>query len=108
MDEGTRGELLDRLAGAIESESVTTSHPLRVAVEAFEQTLDRARIRDLARLGSTAEVERRFRTRYTPPSSSISPPPARPITPTSSSTTTSPGAPPGKSDHTVVRRGIFG
>jgi len=33
---------------------------------AFEQTLDRARIRDLARLGSTAEVERRFRTRYIP------------------------------------------
>ena len=31
MDEGTRGELLDRLAGAIES--VTTSHPLRVAVD---------------------------------------------------------------------------
>ena len=26
---------------------------------AFEQILDRARIRDLARLGSTAEVERR-------------------------------------------------
>jgi uridine kinase len=33
---------------------------------AFEQTLDRARIRDLARLGSTAEIERRFRTRYIP------------------------------------------
>ena len=33
---------------------------------AFERTLDRARIRDLARLGSTAEVERRFRTRYIP------------------------------------------
>ncbi len=33
---------------------------------AFEQALDRARIRDLARLGSTAEVERRFRTRYIP------------------------------------------
>jgi uridine kinase len=33
---------------------------------AFEQTLDRARIRDLALLGSTAEVERRFRTRYIP------------------------------------------
>ena len=31
MDEGTRGELLDQLAGAIES--VTTSHPLRVAVD---------------------------------------------------------------------------
>src|ERR1035438_8287140 len=31
MDKGTRGELLDRLAGAIES--VTTSHPLRVAVD---------------------------------------------------------------------------
>ncbi len=33
---------------------------------AFEQALDRARIRDLARLGSAAEVERRFRTRYIP------------------------------------------
>jgi uridine kinase len=33
---------------------------------AFQQILDRARIRDLARLGSTAEVERRFRTRYIP------------------------------------------
>ena len=32
----------------------------------FERTLDRARIRDLALLGSTAEVERRFRTRYIP------------------------------------------
>src|ERR1700722_8214719 len=32
----------------------------------FEHTLDRARTRDLARLGSTAEVERRFRTRYIP------------------------------------------
>ena len=31
MGKGTRGELLDRLAGAIES--VTTSHPLRVAVD---------------------------------------------------------------------------
>jgi len=31
MDKGTRGELLDRLAGAIES--VMTSHPLRVAVD---------------------------------------------------------------------------
>jgi hypothetical protein len=29
--QGTRGELLDRLAGAIES--VMTSHPLRVAVD---------------------------------------------------------------------------
>jgi uridine kinase len=33
---------------------------------AFEQVLDRARVRDLARLGSAAEVERRFRTRYIP------------------------------------------
>ena len=33
---------------------------------AFEQTLDRARTRDLARLGSATEVERRFRTRYIP------------------------------------------
>jgi len=32
----------------------------------FERTLDRVRIRDLALLGSTAEVERRFRTRYIP------------------------------------------
>src|SRR5580704_5375236 len=31
MDKGTRGELLDRLAGAIES--VITAHPLRVAVD---------------------------------------------------------------------------
>src|SRR5580704_5788937 len=31
MDKGTRGELLDRLAGTIES--VITSHPLRVAVD---------------------------------------------------------------------------
>jgi uridine kinase len=33
---------------------------------AFERVLERARIRDLARLGSAAEVERRFRTRYIP------------------------------------------
>jgi uridine kinase len=33
---------------------------------AFEQVLDRARVRDLARLGSADEVERRFRTRYIP------------------------------------------
>jgi uridine kinase len=33
---------------------------------AFEQALDRARTRDLAQLGSTAEVERRFRTRCIP------------------------------------------
>src|ERR1700753_645459 len=32
----------------------------------FEQILDRARIRDLALLGSTADVEPRFRPRYTP------------------------------------------
>jgi len=32
----------------------------------FERILDRARIRDLGRLGSTAEVDRRFRTRYIP------------------------------------------
>jgi hypothetical protein len=70
MDVGTRGELLDRLAGAIES--VTTLHPVRVAVDgppvsaAFEQIVDRARTRDLALLGSTAEVERRFRARYIP------------------------------------------
>jgi uridine kinase len=40
---------------------------LRVFVSAtFEQTLDRARIRDRALLGSTAEVERYFRRRYIP------------------------------------------
>jgi len=33
---------------------------------AFEQAVERARIRDLTRLGSAAEVERRFRTRYIP------------------------------------------
>jgi hypothetical protein len=54
MDRGTRGELLDRLAGAIES--VTASHPLRVAVDGPPPP---------AR-PSTAEVERRFRTRYIP------------------------------------------
>lgn len=32
----------------------------------FERSVDRARVRDLARLGSAAEVERRFRTRYIP------------------------------------------
>ncbi|WP_329201363.1 uridylate kinase [Streptomyces sp. NBC_01435] len=32
----------------------------------FEQTLDRARVRDQERLGSTAEVERFFRRRYLP------------------------------------------
>ncbi len=40
---------------------------LRIFVSAtFEQTLDRGRTRDLARLGSTAAVERRFRDRYIP------------------------------------------
>jgi uridine kinase len=40
---------------------------LRIFVSAtFEETLDRGRIRDLARLGSTAAVERRFRDRYIP------------------------------------------
>jgi uridine kinase len=40
---------------------------LRIFVSAtFEQTLDRGRIRDRARLGSTGEVERRFRNRYIP------------------------------------------
>lgn len=33
---------------------------------AFERALDRARVRDLGRLGSAAEVERRFRARYLP------------------------------------------
>jgi uridine kinase len=40
---------------------------LRIFVSAaFEETLDRARIRDLALNGSVAEVERRFRERYRP------------------------------------------
>ena len=40
---------------------------LRILVSAaFERILDRALIRDLARLGSAAEVDRRFRTRYIP------------------------------------------
>jgi uridine kinase len=33
---------------------------------AFERTVDRARTRDLARTGSAAEVEQRFRARYIP------------------------------------------
>jgi uridine kinase len=114
MDKGTRGELLDRLAEAIESVSI--AQPLRVAVDGppaagkttladelalllrtrgrevirasiesfllpraqryrrgkdspeatFEQALDRARIRDQALYGSTADVERRYRSRYIP------------------------------------------
>jgi uridine kinase len=40
---------------------------LRIHVSAsFERTLDRARTRDLARLGSTAEIERYFNARYGP------------------------------------------
>jgi uridine kinase len=40
---------------------------LRIFVSAaFEETLARARIRDLASLGSAARVEQRFRTRYLP------------------------------------------
>ena len=40
---------------------------LRIFVSvAFEETLERARIRDLAKNGSIAEVERRFRYRYIP------------------------------------------
>ncbi len=40
---------------------------LRIYVSAtFEQTLDRARIRDQARLGSAAEIERYSRERYMP------------------------------------------
>ena len=69
MDEGTRGELLDRLAGAIESESVTTS--LRVAVEAFEQTLERAGSGPGA-TGSTAKSSGASAPATPPPSSSIS------------------------------------
>jgi uridine kinase len=40
---------------------------LRIFVSAtFEQALDRARIRDQALYGSTADVERRYRSRYIP------------------------------------------
>jgi uridine kinase len=40
---------------------------LRIFVSAtFDETLDRGRVRDLARLGSTAAVERRYRDRYIP------------------------------------------
>jgi uridine kinase len=40
---------------------------LRIFVSvAFERTVDRARIRDQAAFGSTAEVERRWRNRYIP------------------------------------------
>ena len=40
---------------------------LRIFVSAaFERALDRGRVRDQARLGSVAEVERRFRDRYIP------------------------------------------
>lgn len=40
---------------------------LRIFVSAaFEETLNRARIRDLASLGSAARVEQRFRNRYLP------------------------------------------
>lgn len=40
---------------------------LRIFVSAaFEETLARARIRDLAQLGSAARVEQRFRNRYQP------------------------------------------
>jgi uridine kinase len=46
---------------------LTSRWDLTIFISAgFEQTLDRARTRDLARLGSAAEVERRFRTRYIP------------------------------------------
>jgi uridine kinase len=46
---------------------LTGQWDLRVFVSAaFEETLDRGRARDLARLGSIAEVERRFRDRYIP------------------------------------------
>jgi uridine kinase len=46
---------------------LTGQWDLRVFVSAtFEETLDRGRIRDLARLGSTATVERRYRDRYIP------------------------------------------
>lgn len=43
------------------------SWDLRIFVAAaFEETLARARVRDLASLGSTARVEQRFRNRYLP------------------------------------------
>ena len=38
---------------------------------AFEKSLARARIRDLAPLGSAARVEQRFRNRYLPPTALI-------------------------------------
>jgi uridine kinase len=46
---------------------LTGQWDLRVFVfAAFEETLNRGRARDLARLGSIAEVERRYRDRYIP------------------------------------------
>jgi hypothetical protein len=62
---------------------------LRIFVSAaFEETLARARIRDLAPLGSAARVEQRFRNRYLPSQQHYF------------DTPTSPSGPPGKSDHT--------
>ena len=70
---------------------------LRIFVSAtFEEMLDRGRIRDLARLGSTAAVERRFRDRYIPAQELYFARPVQPITPTSSCTTMTPSSPPGK------------
>ncbi len=67
---------------------------------AFERTLDRARIRDLARLGSTADVERRFRTRYIP-AQKLYFATARPADHADIIVhNDDPGGPPGKSDRT--------
>lgn len=57
MDNGTRDQLLGRLAEV----------DRRIFVSAkFEETLARARRRDLVPLGSAARVEQRFRNRYLP------------------------------------------
>jgi hypothetical protein len=74
---------------------------LRIFVSAaFEETLARARIRDLAPLGSAARVEQRFRNRYLPSQQHCFDTVRPTISPTSSCPTTSPSGPPGKSDHT--------
>lgn len=64
---------------------------------AFGRVLDRARVRDLARLGPPPRSSGASAPATCPPRSSTSPRPARPITPTSSCATTSPCGPPGKS-----------
>jgi uridine kinase len=72
----------------------------------FGRILDRARIRDLARLGSAPKSSGASVPATSPPRSSTSPRPARPITPTSSCTTMSPGGPPGKPDRTDPHTGL--